>query len=317
MSKYLNPYTDFGFKKLFGEEANKDLLIDFLNQLLPPHHQIAELSFKNTEQLPEVPLGRKAIFDIYCISTTGERFIVEMQKAKMQFFKDRSVYYMTFPIREQAKKGHWLFKLAPVYFIAILDFEYDEAEEMRKFRRDIALRDEDGTLFFDKLHFKFLQMPLFNKQEHELETHFDKWIYFLKNLEDFDDIPAILNEPIFQKAFEIAALVNLNYEQYTKYEENLLDYWTNRAVMVTAWDEGVQQGLQQGIQQGLQQGIQQGLQQGIQQGLQQGVQEGLQQGAKSQALVMARKLREKGFSLVEVCELTGLTTSDLSDIFST
>jgi predicted transposase/invertase (TIGR01784 family) len=99
MSKYLNPYTDFGFKKLFGEEANKDLLTDFLNQLLPPQHQIAALNFRNNEQLPDIPLERKAIFDIHCISTTGERFIVEMQKAKMNFFKDRSVYYSTFPIR--------------------------------------------------------------------------------------------------------------------------------------------------------------------------------------------------------------------------
>nr|VFK15175.1 MAG: conserved hypothetical protein (putative transposase or invertase) [Candidatus Kentron sp. FM] len=84
MSKYLNPYTDFGFKKLFGEEANKDLLIDFLNQLLPPHHRIAALDFRNTERLPDIPLDRRAIFDIHCLSTTGERFIVEMQKAKIQ-----------------------------------------------------------------------------------------------------------------------------------------------------------------------------------------------------------------------------------------
>jgi predicted transposase/invertase (TIGR01784 family) len=157
MSRYLNPYTDFGFKKLFGEEANKDLLSDFLNQLLPPRHQIAELHFKNTEQLPDIPLERKAIFDIHCVSTTGERFIVEMQKAKLQFFKDRSVFYVTFPIRDQAKQGDWLFKLDPVYFIAILDFTYDEAEELKKFRRDVALRDQDGEVFFDKLHFKFLR----------------------------------------------------------------------------------------------------------------------------------------------------------------
>ncbi len=280
MSRYLNPYTDFGFKKLFGEEANKDLLTDFLNQLLPPQHQIAELHFKNTEQLPDIPLERKAIFDIHCLSTTGEQFIVEMQKAKMNFFKDRSVYYASFPIREQAKKGDWLFKLAPVYFIAILDFEYDEAEEMRKFRRDIALRDEDGTLFFDKLHFKFLQMPLFNKQAAELETHFDKWIYFLKNLESFDHIPAILNEPIFKKAFQTAELANLNQEQYTAYEKNLLDYWSAKAVVATAWEEGRA--------------------------------EGLAEGDKNARLETARKLRDRGFSVAEICELTGLLAGDLS-----
>ena len=133
MSKYINPYTDFGFKKLFGEEANKDLLIDFLNQLLPEHHQIAELEFRNSESLADMSHERKAIFDIHCQSKSGEKFIVEMQKAKVNFFKDRSLFYSTFPIREQAKRGEWDFRLTPIYMIAILDFRYDEEEERQKF----------------------------------------------------------------------------------------------------------------------------------------------------------------------------------------
>ena len=250
MARYLNPYTDFGFKKLFGEEASKDLLVDFLNQLLPPHHQIAELDFHNPENLPDIPLERRAIFDISCRSTTGERFVVEMQKAKIQFFKDRSLFYVTFPIREQAKKGEWSFKLDPIYFVAILDFEYDEAEERRKFRRDVALRDQDGEVFFDKLHFKFLQMPLFNKQPEELESHFDKWLYFLKHLDSFDHIPAILNEAIFQKAFQIAELANLSREQYHAYEQNLLDYWGVKAAVDTARAEGHAEGRAEGLVEG-------------------------------------------------------------------
>jgi predicted transposase/invertase (TIGR01784 family) len=105
ISKYFNPYTDFGFKKLFGEEGSKDLLMDFLNQLLPAHHQIAQLSFKNPENFSNTVEERKAIFDIYCESASGERFIVEMQKAKMHFFKDRSLFYSTFPIREQGQQN--------------------------------------------------------------------------------------------------------------------------------------------------------------------------------------------------------------------
>jgi predicted transposase/invertase (TIGR01784 family) len=163
MSKYINPYTDFGFKKLFGEEANKDLLIDFLNQLLPAHHQIAELSFRNSENLGEMLHERKAIFDIHCQSITGERFIVEMQKAKINFFKDRSLFYSTFPIREQAQKGDWDFRLTPIYMIAVLDFQYDEKEERQKFLRSVNLKDQDGDVFYDKLNFKFIQMPLFKK----------------------------------------------------------------------------------------------------------------------------------------------------------
>jgi len=172
MFRYLNPYTDFGFKKLFGEEGNKDLLSDFLNQLLPPKHQIAELHFKNPENLPDSPIERKAIFDIYCKSVTGEYFIVEMQKAKLNFFQDRALFYSTFPIRDQTKKGEWDFKLNAIYYVAILDFIYDEKEEKQKLLRDVALKDQDGELFYDKLHLKFLQMPLFNKQEHELKNHF-------------------------------------------------------------------------------------------------------------------------------------------------
>ncbi|MDP3876400.1 MAG: Rpn family recombination-promoting nuclease/putative transposase [Methylobacter sp.] len=238
ISKYFNPYTDFGFKKLFGEEASKDLLVDFLNQLLPERHQIAQLSFKNTENMSDTQEERKSIFDIYCESKTGEKFIVEMQKAKMNFFKDRSLFYSTFPVREQAQKGEWDFYLLPVYFIAILDFVYDEEEEARKFRRDVCLKDQDGDIFYDKLHFKFLQMPLFTQQEHELVTHFDKWVYFLKHLEDFDHIPAILNEPIFQKGFEIAEVSHLSSDQYDAYLKSRLSYNENKAVKDTAFSDG-------------------------------------------------------------------------------
>jgi predicted transposase/invertase (TIGR01784 family) len=169
---------------------------------------------------------------------------------------------------------------------------------MRKFRRDVALRDQDGVVFFDKLHFKFLQMPLFSKQEHELETHFDKWIYFLKNLESFDHIPAILKEPVFEKAFQTAELANLNREQYAAYETNLLDYWTAKAVMVTAWEEGKQEGKQEGLAEGLEKGLE----------------KGVAEGEKRKALETARKMRDKGFSAEEICELTGLDLDDAQEL---
>jgi predicted transposase/invertase (TIGR01784 family) len=240
MSKFINPYTDFGFKKLFGEEGNKDLLIDFLNQLLPHYHQIEDLKFRNPENIGDFVAERKAIFDIHCKAISGENFIVEMQKAKIKYFKDRSLFYVTFPIREQGVKGNWNFKLEPIYFVAILDFEYDEEEEKRKFRRDVTLKDQDGEVFFDKLHFKFLQMPLFQKKENELITKFDKWCYFLKNLESFDEIPAILNEPIFQKAFETAELANLTAEQRDTYEQSLMQYWDMHSVVETAIEEALE-----------------------------------------------------------------------------
>jgi len=278
ISKYFNPYTDFGFKKLFGEEASKDLLIDFLNQLLPAHHQIATLSFKNPENLSTTLEERKAIFDIYCESASGERFIVEMQKAKMHFFKDRSLFYSTFPIREQGKKGVWNFLLLPVYFIAILDFIYDEKEDERKFRRDVSLKDQDGDIFYDKLHFKFLQMPLFNKTEHELESHFDKWVYFLKHLEDMDHIPAILNEPIFQKGFDIAEVSHLSTEQYDDYLKSVLSYNEAKAVTDTAFADGKIEG------------------------------------EKAKALEVARTMLAKGFAIDTIAEISKLSTEEIKSL---
>ncbi len=250
-AKYINPYTDFGFKKLFGEEGSKDLLIDFLNQLLPAHHQIADLAFRNSENLADISLDRKAIFDIHCSATSGESFIVEMQKAKVKYFKDRSLFYTTFPIRDQAEKGDWNFRLEPIYFIAVLDFEYDEQEEKRKFLREVALKDQDGDLFFDKLHFKFLQMPLFNKTEQNLSSRFDKWCFFLKNLEDFDHIPEILSEPIFKKAFETAELANLSAKQRDRYEESLIHYRDLKSVIDTAVEESKTEIIENMIREGL------------------------------------------------------------------
>ena len=282
ISKYFNPYTDFGFKKLFGEEVSKDLLIDFLNQLLPEQHQIAELTFKNPENLSSTLEERKAIFDVYCESKTGERFIVEMQKAKMHFFKDRSLFYSTFPIREQGQKGIWNFYLLPVYFIAILDFVYDEKEDESKFRRDVCLKDQDGDIFYEKLHFKFLQMPLFTKKEHELETHFDKWVYFLKHLEDFDHIPAILNEPVFNKGFEIANVAHLSSDQYDDYLKSVLTYNEAKAVTDTAYADGKLEGKIEGVQE--------------------------------KALEVAKTMLAKGFDSSLIAEITQLSITAIEDL---
>jgi predicted transposase/invertase (TIGR01784 family) len=290
MSRYLNPYTDFGFKKLFGEEGNKDLLTDFLNQLLPACHQIADLHFKNPENIPDLPLERKAIFDIYCKSTTGEDFIVEMQKAKLHFFKDRALFYSTFPIRDQSKKGDWDFKLNPIYYVAILDFKYDSKEEMQKLLREVSLKDQDGELFYDKLHFKFLQMPLFNKQEHELKTRSDKWLYFLKNLDNFDHIPAILNEPIFQKAFDTLEEANLTPEQFEQYQKSLLTYWEIKGVVDTARDEGQEQGFVKGKL------------------------EGKLEGKIEGKLEVAQKLKQEGLSFEMIEKVTGLRLEDIQKL---
>ena len=242
MTRFINPYTDFGFKKLFGEEANKDLLIDFLNAVLPLENPIATLTFRNSEQLPDNVVDRKAVFDIACVGTNGESFSVEMQKAKQLWFKDRALFYTVFPILRQAQQGSWDFKLNPVYLVAVLDFKYDEVEERQKLYRLVSLKDQDGDPFSETLKMVFLQMPLFKKTGSELETQKDKWLFFLKNLESFEDIPAILREPVFEKAFATAEYVNYPPALQEAYQNDLKAYRDNINVLETARIEGEARG---------------------------------------------------------------------------
>lgn len=229
-ARYINPFTDFGFKKLFGTEANKELLMNFLQVLLQKEGKIIEMSYidyKNSEQLGISVTDRKAIFDIYCVTDRGERFIVEMQKAKQDFFKDRSVFYSTFPIREQAMRGEWNFELNAVYTVGILDFVFNEDRDDRdKYVYHIQLSDtETHEVFYDKLTFVYLEMPKFTKTEDQLDNMFDKWMFVLKNLAKLQDRPEALQERIFTKLFRIAEIEKLNKVERVAYEESLKSYW--------------------------------------------------------------------------------------------
>ena len=249
--RYINPFTDYGFKKLFGEEPNKDLLLDFLNVLLKEEQgEIIDLTYLKSEHVGTGELDRKAIFDLYCENERGEKFIVELQKTKQNFFKDRTVYYSTFPIREQAKRADWNYELKAVYTIAILDFVFEEDKnDPTKFRYDIKLTDtETKEVFYDKLTFIYLEMPKFNMTIDELETRFDKWLYVIRNLNRLDKVPDKLRERIFEKLFETAEIAKFTPEQVRSYEDSLKYYRDMKNSLDTAREEGILEGIERGIE---------------------------------------------------------------------
>jgi len=131
-SKYINILTDFGFKRIFADENNKDLLVHFLNSIL--HFQgikIKDITYKNTEFVGEYEEDKKVILDLYCISEKGEHFIVEVQHAKQEFFKKRLLFYASRLIQEQGVKGkNWDYNFKGVYSIALVDFDMAESEEI-------------------------------------------------------------------------------------------------------------------------------------------------------------------------------------------
>lgn len=316
-AKYINPFTDYGFKKIFGEEASKPLLIDFLNALLPHKNKIVSLSFKNNEQLGLTELDRKAIYDIYCENEYGEKFIVELQKARQNYFIERTIYYSTFPIREQADKGNWNFNLKAVYCIGILDFkfnDYKSEKERSEVVHTINLKDQHCNLFYDKLTYIYLEMPNFNKEENELETRLDKWLYFIKNLEDFQTIPTFFKDEIFVQAFEKAELAKFDYAEMDRYEYSLKVFRDNNNTFEYAIETAQKKGFAEGIEKGIAEGKEEGKQQGLQQGMQQGLQQGKEKGKAEGIEAIAKKMKSSGLPLATIAELTGLSENEIQNL---
>jgi predicted transposase/invertase (TIGR01784 family) len=280
-AKYINPFTDFGFKKIFGEEASKPSLIDFLNALLSLPNKIKDLSFKNTEQLGQTDTDRKAIYDIYCENENGEKFIVELQKAKQNYFKERTIYYSTFPIREQAEKGEWNYNLKAIFCVGILDFTFDDYEnepEKSEVVHTIKLKNQNGKTFYDKLTYIYLEMPNFKQTEDELTTRLDKWLYFIKHLEDFQNIPAIFKDEIFTQAFEKAEIAKFGQAELDSYENSLKYYRDIKGAIDTAFDDGKIEGKEEG------------------------------------KIEIAKKLKLRGFSIEDIAELTGLSENEIEKL---
>ena len=260
--KYISLLTDFGFKRIFGQEVNKDLLIDFLNSLFEGEQVITDLQYLNGENLPDSAIERKAIFDIYCMNERGERFIVEMQNATESFMKDRTIYYSTFPIREQAERGEeWNYKLSPIYVVAIVNFDMREPSfNPQTIKHSISLRDDDTLRqFSNKVNFKYVEVSKFNKTEDQLETLSDKWLFALKNMSRLDRVPSSLSSQVFQKLFEQARIAAFTPAEFNEYEGSLKVYRDLHNSINCAKEEGKAEGLAQGKAEGLAEGMEKGI----------------------------------------------------------
>ena len=284
--RYINPYTDFGFKKLFGTEMNKDLLISFLNALFNGKKQeITDVKYLNAEQLGEGYGDRRAVFDVYCETADGSRFIVEMQKAEQQYFKDRSIYYSTFAIREQAVKGQqWDYHLDDVYTVGVLNFEFANGEyPADSFRHEIKLKDvEDNHVFYDKLTFVYLEMPKFKKKEEELDTMIDKWMFALTNLSRLLERPKALQERIFTRLFEQAEVARFTPVEREEYVASKKDYWDYYSTMKTSFDKGRE--------------------------------EGRAAGRDERSIEIARNLKKTSLSIADIAKATGLTAEEIASL---
>lgn len=298
--RYVNFYTDFAFKKLFGTEANKELLRSFLNSLLDGQENITHLSYLNSEQLGTQEMDRKAVFDVYCENEHGEKFLVEMQKAEQQFFKDRSVFYATFPIREQAKRGDWNYQLKAVYTIGILNFAFDDGNP-KYFHHEVKLMDtKTKEVFYDKLTFIYLEMPKFTKKESELVTMTDKWLYAIRHLPALLDRPKALREKIFEQFFTAAEIARFNPNEQIEYEESLKAFRDWYSVLSTAQNKGYAEGMEKGMEQGMEKGMA----------------KGIEKGEKNKAMAIARDMFDDEIPLEIISKYTHLSIEILQQLLN-
>jgi len=287
IERYVNFYTDFAFKKLFGTEMNKDLLISFLNALLQGREVVLDVNYLNTEHLGTQEYDRRAVFDVYCKNDKGEVFLVEMQKGEQQFFKDRSIYYSTFAIREQAPRGEWNYELKGVYTIGILNFCFDKEREGNYYHEVKLMDTATKEVFYDKLVFIYLEMPKFTKQENELESLFDKWLYVIRNLAALMERPRVLQEKVFAHLFEAAEIAKFSRVERYEYEESLKAYRDWFSVMATAELRGEERGKEKGLK------------------------EGLEKGRLEERLRNARGLKARGVDADIIAQVTGLSEDDI------
>ncbi len=242
MARFINPFTDVGFKRIFGQEINKDLLIDFLNALLEGERRVKDIRFLDKELIPIYEKDRSLIYDIYCTDENGEQFIVEMQNREHVNFRERTIYYLSQAIARQGERGvDWKFSLKAVYGVFFLNFQLTQLPH--KLRTDIILADRDThEQFSDKMRYIFLELPSFTKEENECETDFERWIYVLKNMETLQRLPFKARNAVFQRLEQIVDIAAMSKEDRMKYDESIKVYRDRLAVMEFERLKGVEEG---------------------------------------------------------------------------
>ena len=328
--KYIDLMVDWSFKKIFGTEVNKDILIEFLKVIFP-QYAISDITYVPTEQLGIMEDDRKAIFDVLCRTVDGKTFLVEMQRGYQKHFFERALFYTSFPIMKQGKKAlaeeargnrPWDFSLDGVFFLGILNFKYED-DEMTEHRYRL-LEATSKKLMTDKLEFVFVEVEKFDKNEDELETDLDKWLYLLKNMSNLLDRPEKLRDRIFTKLFDVAELAQLDDEDRTNYIKamnterdtyNQIEY-ARESGREEGREEGhkvgKEEGRKEGKEEGIKEGREEGLKEGHKKGHKEGKEEGLKEGRGEERLKIAMNLIRVGASCEIISQATGLSAEEVS-----
>ncbi len=277
MGKFINPFTDVGFKIIFGQEFSKPRLLDFLNTLLEGERSITDLTFLDKEQPAFYDGDKSPIYDILCETDSGEKIIVEMQTREHPNFKERMLYYASEAIVRQGEKGKvWNYDIKAVYMVAFTNFV--QTGYAGQLRIDVKLTDNEGKLFSDKMRLIYLQMPCFTKEADECENHFERWIYILNNMEILERMPWAAQNAVFQRLAEVAEVSKLSKKDRLAYDHALKRYRDTYNAMTGAEQKGRAEGIEENKREN------------------------------------ARKMKALGLSTDVIAQVTGLTTEQINNL---
>lgn len=292
--KYIDPLVDFAFKKIFGSEPNKDLLIAFLNEVFRGTKHIVDLVYNKNEHPGDLMDEGAAVFDLLCTGNKGEQFLIEVQRGRQGRFKERALFYTSRLISDQAPRGkraEWGYEITEVYLVALLENFTLEGNPADKYLHDICLCNRDtGKIFYDKLGYTYIELLNFVKTEEELDSELDKWLYVLKNMSSMDKIPAYLRKPIFEKLFSIAEYTNLTKEEKNMYDSSMKYKWDNKNVLDYAVEEAKKEGKLEGKI------------------------EGKLEGKLEEAREIARELKKEGLTVEFIAKTTKLSIEEIEKL---
>ncbi|MDZ5762736.1 PD-(D/E)XK nuclease family transposase [Candidatus Cyrtobacter comes] len=302
--RYLNPRNDLVFKRIFGTEKNKDILKDFLNDVItygqkPP---IKEVTLLNPVLDQETMLHKQSIVDVLCEDETGVKYIVEMQVAKVGGFEKRAQYYAARAYCSQIEKGEPYENLKEVIFLAITEYVMFPNKKDYK-STHVVLDSKTKERDLKDFSFTFIELPKFTKTKiEELETPEEKWCYFLKNANDPDDDLIKNSKEVIKKAYRELETHHWSKEELRKYEQEekyARDAMAReRYVIMEAKSEAREEGVKEGIKEGMEKGME----------------KGIEKGKNAATLEIARNLLSLCVDKKKIADSTGLSLKEIDEL---
>jgi len=289
IGRYARIIMDDWFKRTFGTEPNKGLLIMLLKELIP-EHDIKDLTYVQQEHINPFPGKKDALIDVECVDTDGTRFIVEMQVARQRFFYERSLFYSTFGIQQQVEKSSSMdYGFPPVYFVGFMDFSLHEGSDRVLYRYSLR-ENETGEEMTGSLQFVFLELTNCRKALTPEATLLDNFCYALHNMEHLTDRPEELKEEIFKRLFKTAEIATFTPEERIKYENDMTTERDIQNYISYAREKGLEEGMEKGREEGREEGRAEGM------------------------ANAARNMLAEGFSIDLVVKCTGLSVEQVKEL---